>query len=80
MKDKVKNLVQQTRLIDHLPHGSINEISRKLNKERGTVRGALQGKWVNVEVIDESILLIESEIQRLKSFLNEFKSDYKKFK
>ncbi len=73
VKDKIRNLVQETRLIEHMPHGAIKEITEKLNKERGTVRGALQGKWVNIEVLEVSIELIENEIDRLSCFVEDFK-------
>lgn len=80
MKNKIRNLVQATRLSDHLPHGSISQISEKLNKERGTVRGALNGKWVNTDVIDVGLELIEEEIERLSKFLEVFKEEYNKIK
>ena len=80
MKNKIKNLVEETRLIDYLPHGSITQIAQKLDKERGTVRGALQGKWVNVEIVDTSIDIIESEILRLTKFIDDFKVRYEKLK
>ena len=67
-------------MIDHMPHGSIRQISIKLDKERGTVRGVLQGKWVNTDVLDASIEMIEKEIERLNIFVEDFKSKYQEIK
>jgi len=80
VKNRIRNLVVESRLIDHLPYGSIREIAQKLNKERGTIRGALQGKWVNQEVIESSLVLIEDEINRLSNFLEDFESQYAQIK
>jgi len=80
VKNKIRNLVQESKLIDFLPYGSIQKISKKLDKERGTVRGALQGKWVNVQIIEESIELIDLEIQRLTEFVEDFKKKYDEIK
>lgn len=45
----------------HLPHGSIIKIARKLNKHRETVSGVLAGNWYNEEILAEAVQIIEAD-------------------
>jgi len=62
-------------IIDLLPYGGIEHISKKLNKDRGTVRGVLQGKWYNEEIISACLEIIESDLNNKSQILTQFKNE-----
>ena len=52
MKQNLRNLVRKADLIKHLPYGTIEAIAKDLDKGRASVRGALNGEWVNIKITD----------------------------
>jgi len=72
VKSKIKNLVKDQQLISYLPFGAIEILSKRLGKDRGTIRGVLQGKWVNEQVVQEAVAIIKSDIKRKNEFLQTF--------
>ena len=80
MKQNLRNLVRNTDLIKHLPHGTIEAISKDLNKGRTSIRGVLNGEWVNTKITDLALKKIEMQISRLQDFVHNFKPSYEGYK
>jgi len=80
VKNSLKNLIKKQQLIDYLPFGSIEKLAKLKHKDRGTIRGVLQGKWVNIDIIQGAITLIKDDITRKQDFLGNFEEEFQLLK
>jgi len=80
LKNRLKKLVQNQHLVDNLPFGAIEKLAKAHNKDRGTVRGVLQGKWVNLEILCGAINIIKKDIEAKQKFLESFEDEFLELK
>ena len=80
MKQNLRKLIQEAKLLDQLPHGAIEELSQDLNTGRASIRGALKGDWLNTIFVDKGLEKIEARASQLQSFIQDFKPPYESYK
>ncbi len=76
MKHNLRKLIKNANILEKLPHGAIEELSRDLNTGRASIRGALKGDWLNTSFVDKSLEKIEERASQLQRFIQDFKPPY----